>query len=486
MRFAIVFLIALAAIGAGTARADEVKDAVTKLLATGGETQVLVEFDLQRIDGRGGQEVKLQGTLVGKDGLVLVTGAKQVDPPVGGNLAKPTKIEVRFPGDEKRTARFVGKDDELNLALIRIEANGDETVALPVAGFRKGAELTPGQMLIVLKRLPRVDDDLLTFGLLRVSAVIPRPGLPMEYRVLGSLNGYEGCPVYSVDASLVGYVSAATRTRGRGRGFRIVNGRLVPNSGGGRGSGRSGHPTRILAAGEIRTFLSDPTKFARRDCWLGVKGLQALTRPLAEAYGIEKPGGLVIGEISGKSPAEGAGLLAGDVIVALDGEAVATLKDRDVASFSRKIRRAKAGDSVSLTVLRRGEEGFAERSVAVVLEESPLGENEVPEYHDETFGLKLKPLTRDFLERSRLSLDSTGVRVTAVDPASWAFLAGMRSGDVIQKMVLKPCEDLEQYKKIMADLLKSRDSEVCYNVMRSRKSVFLCVRPDWKTVVEVK
>ena len=110
------------------------------------------------------------------------------------------------------------------------------------------------------------------------------------------MNGYEGCPVYSLDASLVGYVSAATRTRGRGRGCRIVNGRRVPNAGGGRGSGRSGHPTRILAAGEIRTFLSDPTKFARRDCWLGVKGLQALTKPLAEAYGIEKPGGLVIGE----------------------------------------------------------------------------------------------------------------------------------------------------------------------------------------------
>ena len=34
-------------------------------------------------------------------------------------------------------------------------------------------------------------------------------------------------------------------------------------------------------------------------------------------------------------------------------------------------------------------------------------------------------------------------------------------------------------KEIMAELLQTRDSEVCYNVSRERKSLFLCVRPDW-------
>ena len=60
MKSAIVALTILAALGAGaTARADEVQDAVTALLEKGASALVRVEFDLQRIDGRGGQECRL-------------------------------------------------------------------------------------------------------------------------------------------------------------------------------------------------------------------------------------------------------------------------------------------------------------------------------------------------------------------------------------------------------------------------------------------
>ncbi|MHC4861208.1 MAG: PDZ domain-containing protein [Planctomycetota bacterium] len=457
------------------------QDAVTKLLAGRTDSLVIVEFDLKKADGTGGQEVKLQGTLVGKDGLVLVSGAKQVDPPVGSTNATPEKFKVRFPGDVKRDAGFVGKDEELNLALLRITPTDEDKAEFAVGGFDPTAALAPGQPLIALKRLGRTDDDLVTIRLLRVATVIPRPGLPTEYKLIGGLSGFEGCPVYALDTRLVGFVAAATRTRGRRGGFRIVGGRLERMQPGGGGDPK-GHPTRLLHSREIREFLSDPTTFARRDCWLGATGLQALTKPLAEAYGIEKPGGLVIGEVSEKSPAERAGLRAGDVIVALDGSPIETTKDRDIASFTKKIRRGKAGAEHDLAVLRRGEEGFAKLSIKVALEEAPLSENEVSDYHDKTFGLKLKPLTRDFLERSRLSLDTKGLRVTSVERASWAYIAGIRSGDVIQKMVLKPCENLEQYKKIMSELMKTRDAEVCYNVTRARKSLFLCVRPDWETV----
>lgn len=465
---------------------DEVQDTVTKLMEGGAKSLVVVEFDLKRTDGQGGREMKLQGSVVGADGLVLVTGAKQVDPDAGSGNSKPAKFTVKFPGDVKVEARFVGKDDQLNLALLRLNPSDEERAPFPVAGFDPAAAIRPGQQLIALKRLPRSDDDLVTFTLLRVSTVIPRPGLPTEYRLLGSLSSFEGCPVYTLDARLAGYISGGDRPRGgrgRGGGFRIVNGRLERVSGGGGGRG---NPTRILHSTVVREFLSDPTKFARRDCWLGVKDLQALTKPLAEAYGIEKPGGLIVGDVSENGPAERAGFKAGDVIVAMDGDPMETDKDRDIASFSQKIRRGKTGAVHEFGILRPGDEGFEAVAIKVTLEEAPLSENEIPEYDDKTFGLKLKPLTRDYLERSRLPLDTKGVRVTSVESASWAYLAGIRSGDIIQKMVLMPCPDLAAYKKIMAGLMKSRDSEVCYNVTRSRKSLFLCVRPDWTTVEKME
>ena len=489
----IAALLGAVLLAAAPVRADEIQDAVQKLVSTQEQLLVQVHFDLHRADGTGGREIKLQGTLVG-DRLVLVSGAKQVDPPVGGREEKPKEFNVVFPGDDKHKAVFVGKDEELNLAVLKIGGEltlpGEALAVLKIGGeltpagealagakFPKESALTIGQPLIALKRLGKGDNDVLTYSILRVAAVIPRPGLPTEYQMLRGMNGLDGCVVYSLDGKRVGVVAGATRVRGRG-GFRIVGGRLqrMPAGGG------SGHPIRLLDAETVGTFLADPTRFARRDCWLGAAGLQALTKELAEALGVEKPGGLVIGRISERSPAERAGLEAEDVLLALDGEDIDTKKDRDIASFVRKIRRAQSGSDHTFSVLRKGTEGFRKLDVKVTLEEAPLTENEIVEYHDKTFGLKLKPLTRDFLERSHLPLDAKGVRVTWIEPASWAFLAGIRPGDVIQKMVLQKCPDLDTYKEIMAELMTTRDSEVCYNVVRSRKSVFLCVRPDWETV----
>ena len=495
----LVVALVLGVAGLSTARADEVQGAVTQLLEQDAGSVVLVEFDLQRIDGRGGREVSLQGLVVGEDGLILVTDAAQVDPPVGGAFGKPEKIEVRFPGDLKKPATFVGKDEELNLALVRItpEENGEkgeeeaksegtegeeeaEAKPLVVAAFDAALDIQPGQQLIALSRLPMADNDLATFDLVRVSTVIPRPGLPTEFRALQGLRGIEGCPIFTLERQLVGFVAASTQG-GRGRRFEFINGRMVPIS-----SDRTGYPTRILHAKEVLGFLADPTRHMRRDSWLGVKNLQALTKPLAEAYGIDKPGGIVVGVVRERSPAAAAGFEAADVIVAVNGEAIDTAKDRDVASFQRQIRLAKAGDKMTFQIARGGGEAVQDLEFVATLEESPLTENEVPEYHDERFGLKLKPLTRDFLERSRLSIDLTGVRVISVESASWASIAGIESGDVIRKMVLKPCDNLDQYKVIMDELFKTKDSEVCYNVMRTRKSLFLCVRPDWDSVTDVE
>jgi S1-C subfamily serine protease len=478
MKAQTIFLAALAVLLAvpATAGADPVEEAIKNLLATKTDSLVLVEFDLKNADGTGGREVKLQGTVVGADGLVLVSGAKQVDPPVGSGSVKPTSIKVHFPGDVKKDAVFVGKDEELNLALIRINPESGEAATYAPAAFAPDVKMTPGQLLILLKRLPKSDDDLVTFNVTRVSTVIPKPGLPSEYRVLGSFAGFDGCPAYAADGTLVGFVTGGERGGRMGRGFRIVGGRVE------RIGGRGGARTRLLDAATLVEFLNDPTKFARRDCWLGVSGLQALTKELAEACGIESAGGLIVGEVKKGSPAETAGIAAGDVLVALDGKPIDAEKDRDIESFQKTVRRAKAGEAHELKLLRPGDEGYREVALKVAFEESPLTENEVAEYHDKSFGLKLKPLTRDFLERSRLPLDTKGVRVTWVESAGWASIAGVRSGDVIQKMVLKPCPDMDAYEKIMAALMKSRDAEVCYNVLRQRKSLFVCVRPDWENV----
>jgi len=68
--------------------------------------------------------------------------------------------------------------------------------------------------------------------------------------------------------------------------------------------------------------------------------------------------------VTSGSPAEKAGLKAGDLITALDGEPVTELN-----KFSEAIRHHKAGDEITLSVYRSGETGVKE--VKATLAENP-------------------------------------------------------------------------------------------------------------------
>jgi S1-C subfamily serine protease len=60
--------------------------------------------------------------------------------------------------------------------------------------------------------------------------------------------------------------------------------------------------------------------------------------------------GVLVLRVSGQSPAARAGIRRGDVIVFLDGEPIKTVEDLYAA-----LRKHKPGDTVSVTVVRRGE-----------------------------------------------------------------------------------------------------------------------------------
>jgi len=92
---------------------------------------------------------------------------------------------------------------------------------------------------------------------------------------------------------------------------------------------------------------------------LGI-GTQSLTKQLADYFGA-KDGGILITSVSENSPAAKAGLKAGDVITAVDGEKVASPGD-----ISRVINKKDDGD-VSLTVLR----DHNPRTVKVTPEKNP-------------------------------------------------------------------------------------------------------------------
>lgn len=98
---------------------------------------------------------------------------------------------------------------------------------------------------------------------------------------------------------------------------------------------------------------------------LGVQ-LQSLTDQLAEYFGVSERGGVLISAVRDGSPASAAGLRAGDVVVAFDGEEI-----EDAGDLMRAVREAEAG-SATVTVVRRGQE----REITVELPEEDRAEPE--------------------------------------------------------------------------------------------------------------
>ena len=135
---------------------------------------------------------------------------------------------------------------------------------------------------------------------------------------------------------------------------------------------RDGRPQTLTATLERRQILRREIRIPEiriPDIHVEVFGARArlgvsaeeLTPQLAEYFGVKQGKGVLVKEVSAGSPAEKAGVKAGDVIVRADGEAIETVSD-----LRQALRGKKGGEKVTLTLIRQK----AETSVQVQLEET--------------------------------------------------------------------------------------------------------------------
>src|SRR5471032_425357 len=82
--------------------------------------------------------------------------------------------------------------------------------------------------------------------------------------------------------------------------------------------------------------------------WLGAK-LQAITPEIADSMGLKRPAGALVASVTAGSPAAGAGLKPGDVIVAVDGQAV-----DDPNAFDYRFATKPLGGAAQLDAWRAG------------------------------------------------------------------------------------------------------------------------------------
>lgn len=193
----------------------------------------------------------------------------------------------------------------------------------------------------------------------------------------------------------------------------------------------------------------------------GVIGLtvQPLTRDIAEALGLKDQRGVLVNQVAPGSPAERAGLRAGDVLLSFDGTPLA-----DGGQYRNRAAMAEPGSTVVLGVIRDG------RRMDVPVRVGRLDEVALAAAQTvQTLGVMVRALSAEEARRARVE---KAVLVTAVERGSLAALAGIAPGSLILEVNRKPVGTPAEF----AAALAGADNGAMLRLQENGRSRFVTLR----------
>ncbi len=350
-------------------------------------------------------------------------------------IENAVQITVTLTDGRQLEAKLVGTDPETDVAVIRIPAEN-----LMEVKPANSEALRVGDYVVAIGN-PFGLGQTVTSGI--VSA-LGRSGLGIE--------GYED--FIQTDASINPGNSGGALVNLRGELIGI-NTAIFSQSGGNIGIGfaipinlATHVMEQLVANGEVdRGFVGIAT--------------QDLSPELAEALGVKNQGGAVVVNISQGSPAEQAGLLPGDVLVAINGDIVSGASD-----VRNKIGLLPVGASISFEIFREGKKQKLETKVssrkAFTATAMVAPENQRLE------GIKFGNLDSNSPYYGVIE----GVQVSEIDQNSLAWRSGLRQGDVITSVNREPVASAENF----FELLGQYDGPLLLRIVRGDSAAFLVIR----------
>ncbi len=208
--------------------------------------------------------------------------------------------------------------------------------------------------------------------------------------------------------------------------------------------------------------------------WVGVATQPVIPR-LAEHLGLESGVGFRVTRVYPGSRAASAGLIVGDVILAVDGELLRPRGLQDSALLARRVRGLNIDDTATLRVRRDGETF----EVQVVLERTRLTKEEARRHDDGDFEISVRELTFFDRDENRWDSEMRGVLVENVDPGGWAGLGGLRASDLVLRIQGQPIRGLKSFRQALKEIKHRQPERVVVVVLRGVKTHFQYLEPDW-------
>ena len=341
-------------------------------------------------------------------------------------------------GDKEYKAKVIGADPYMDIAVLKMETKdqfkpvsfgdsdkarvGDWAVAIGNP-FGLGGTVTAG---IISARnrdinLTRYDDFIQTDA---------------------SINqGNSGGPLFNLKGEVIGINTAI----------------IAPGQSGSIGIGFA------IPANAASNIINQLIKFGEtKRGWLGVR-IQEVTKEIAEVEKLKKPQGALVASVGENSPADKAGVKAGDIILNFDGKKIDTMR-----TLPKVVASTEVGKSVELKIWRN-KKLISKRLVLGRLESSEEFKDKKTKTVKKVVDIdKLKIAVRDInsedIASRNLNKKTSGVVITEISSRS-PLINLLSVNDIIIEVQKSPIKSTSDLKKLVDSFFKKGEKTLLLTVI---------------------